>query len=162
MVKKSEKSTSKKDIAQVEELATKLLQLMGTKAKPKVSEDSDNDALVVDIDGGEESGLLIGSRGKTLSSLQVILGMMYRQKKGDWKRIIVNVSDWREKEEGRLRQLAVQTAERVKTTGEPQNLYNLTAAQRRVVHLTLAEDKSISTESQGEGNERYLIISPLK
>ena len=94
------------------------------------------------------------------SSGQVILGMIYKRKTGEWQRIVVDVSNWREKEEERLISLATITAQRAKDTGEVQYLYNLTPAQRRVIHLTLSENPGVSTESQGEGKDRYLAITP--
>lgn len=148
--------------ALVKEIAEELLGLMGTKARPNISEDKKNDAIVVDIETDDEAGLLIGNRGDTLNSLQAIAGQIFRQKFGEWQRIIVNVSDWRERQEQRLTELAVQTAQRAKDSGESQVLYNLTPAQRRIVHLTLAENKKIETESLGEGQERYLVIRPKK
>src|SRR3989344_5371703 len=105
---------------------------------------------MVNVQEGEETGLLIGARGRTLQSLQTILGLIYRQRTDNWKRIIVNVSDYRQKEEERLSQLARQSAERALSSGEPQYLYNLTPTQRRIVHLTLSEEKNVSTASQGE------------
>lgn len=158
----AKQTKDKKDQDILKEIAEKLLSLMSTKATLDVSEDKENDALVVRINAGDEAGLIIGNRGRTLNSIQVILGMIFRKKVGDWKRIIVDVSDWREKEEERLTGLASLTAERAKTTGEPQYLYNLTPAQRRVVHLSLSKNPEVTTESQGEGKDRYLVISPKK
>ena len=74
----------------------------------------------------------------------------------------MNVADWREKEQGRLQNLAEITAERVKETGESQSLYNLTSAQRRIVHLELSKNKNVETESLGEGKDRYLIVNLKK
>jgi spoIIIJ-associated protein len=105
---------------------------------------------------------LIGKKGDTLLSIQTVLGVLLKQKIGEWKKIVVNVGDYREKEEDYLKNLAATTAERAKTTGNPQNLYNLKAWQRRVVHMALAEDKEISTESEGEGEDRYLVIKSIK
>ncbi len=116
----------------------------------------------IDIETEEETGLLIGRHGETIEAIQSILGMMLKKKTGDWVRIIVDVGGWREKQEERLRDLATQTAERAKETGEGQPLYNLSPAQRRVIHLTLADDPDIETESAGEDEERYLIIRPKK
>lgn len=155
MVKKKDKTLL------VKEIAKELLELMGTKATPKVSEDKDTESVIVDIETEEEAGLLIGSRGDTLNSLQTIIGMIFRSRYGEWQRIIVNISDWREKQEERLKDLAIQSAKRAKETKEPQNLYNLSPSQRRIVHLTLSEDKKIETESAGEGRERYLIVKPI-
>ena len=146
----------------LQKLADELLSLMATKAKAEVSYDKDNEVFNVNIDAGDETGLLIGKKGETLLGIQTILGFLLKQKTGEWNRLLVNVGDYREKEESYLKDLAASTAQRAKETGEPQNLYNLKAWQRRVIHLTLSEDKSITTESEGEGEERYLIIKPKK
>ncbi|KKS96212.1 MAG: Single-stranded nucleic acid binding R3H domain protein [Microgenomates group bacterium GW2011_GWC1_43_13] len=146
----------------LQELVDELLSLMATKAKAEASYDKDNEAFVVNIDAGDETGLLIGKKGETLLGIQTILGFLLKQKTGEWNRLLVNVGDYREKEEGYLKDLAASTAQRAKETGEPQNLYNLKAWQRRVIHLALSEDKSVTTESEGEGEERYLVIKSKK
>lgn len=148
----------KKNVGILQKLAEKLLKLMATTAKVKTSFDKDNEAYVVDIEADDETGLLIGKKGETLSSLQVILGVLFKQKIGDWLRVVVNVGDYREKEEDYLKSLAKTTAERAKETGEPQSLYNLKPWQRRIVHMTLSEDKDLTTESAGEGENRYLVV----
>lgn len=149
---------SKKNLQVVEKLAKELLSLMGTKAKVKVSEDKQNQTAKVDLDAGEETGLLIGNRGETISAIQVVLGIIIRQEVGEWMRIVVDVGDWREKQEEQLKELAEQAAERVKQTGEPQALYNLNPNQRRIIHLGLSDDSDVETESVGEGVDRYLVV----
>jgi len=144
------------DVAQ--KLSEELLTLMGVEGKIDVSEDKENQALVIDISSDNETGLLIGRHGQTLLSVQAAIGMMLKQKLGEWIRVIVNVGDWRQKEEEHLKDLAESTAERARTTGEPQPIYNLTPSQRRIVHLALSEDPDLSTESEGEGEERYLVV----
>ena len=151
--KKKETNT---EVAQ--KLSEELLILMGVDAKIDVSEDKENQALVINISSDNETGLLIGRHGQTLLSFQAAIGMMLKQKLGEWIRVVVNVGDWRQKEEEHLKDLAESTAERVRTTGEPQPIYNLTPSQRRIVHLTLSEDPELSTESEGEGEERYLVV----
>jgi len=151
--KKKETNT---EVAQ--KLSEELLTLMGVDAKIEVSEDKENQALVINISSDNETGLLIGRHGQTLLSFQAAIGMMLKQKLGEWIRVVVNVGDWRQKEEEHLKDLAESTAERVRTTGEPQPIYNLTPSQRRIVHLTLSEDPELSTESEGEGEERYLVV----
>ncbi|MFC1625570.1 protein jag [Patescibacteria group bacterium] len=146
----------------LDKVVNELLNLMGTKAKAKVSEDKTNEALVVDIQTEDEKGLLIGHRGETLAGLQMVLGMILRKETGEWSRVLVNVGDYKEKEEAYLNGLATSAAKRAIETKEPQNLYNLTSAQRRIIHMTLSTDKEIVTESQGEGKERYLVIKPNK
>ena len=146
------------NIEVAQKLSEELLTLMGVEAKIDVSEDKENQALVINISSDNETGLLIGRHGQTLLSFQAAIGMMLKQKLGEWIRVIVNVGDWRQKEEEHLKDLAESTAERVRTTGEPQPIYNLTPSQRRIVHLTLSEEPDLSTESEGEGEERYLVV----
>ena len=142
----------------VENIVNEILNLIGTKARAKASFDKENDAVLVDIDAPEETGLLIGRKGENLNSLQTVLGMINQQKTGEWRRIVVNVGDWREKQEDYLKNLALQVAERAKETKEDQPLYNLTPSQRRIIHLELSKDEEIETESFGEGEERYLVV----
>jgi len=146
----------------LKKLTSELLSLMGTKADATVSYDKANGCYLVDIDGGDETGLLIGKKGETLLSLQTILGILLKQKTGEWERVTVNVGDYLEKEEEYLKNLAQSAAARAKETGEPQSLYNLKPNQRRIIHLSLSEDKGITTESLGEGEERYLVVKAVK
>ena len=150
----------REEIAIVKKALKEILKLMGTKAKPSVSFDKENEAVVVDIETADETGLLIGHRGETLNALQAITGMIIRRKTGEWSRVVVNIGDWRAKQEDYLKGLASQAAERAMETGEPQPLYNLTPAQRRTIHLSLSEEKDIETESHGEESERYLVVRP--
>lgn len=152
----------KANVEKLDKLAGELLSLMSVNAKIETSYDKENETYVVNIDAGEENGLLIGKKGETLSSLQIILGILFKQEMGEWYRVMVNIADYREKEEDYLKNLAAATVERVRSTGEPQNLYNLKPWQRRVVHMFLAEEDGITTESEGEGEERYLVIKLKK
>ncbi len=147
-----------KNIESLQKIADKLLSLMSTKATAEVVYDKASEAFVVNIEAGDETGLLIGKKGETLASLQTMLGILFKQKTDEWNRVVVNVGDYREKEEDYLKGLATTTAARAKETKEPQSLYNLTPGQRRVVHMTLSEDEDIETESVGEGEERYLVV----
>jgi len=108
----------------------------------------------------EETGLLIGFHGRTLESFQMILAMMLGKKLGKWERVYVNIGDYREKREEALMYMAQRAAERALTTGNPVELTHLSASERRVIHLTLSGDERVQTESQGEGMDRRLIISP--
>lgn len=138
--------------------AVKLLDLMLIKAEVAVEYDEANEVYKVTISSDEETGLLIGKKGQTLFSIQYILSSIVKTQTGEWKKLVVNVGDWREKQEEYYKDLAIRAAERVKLTGEPQNLYNLNASQRRLIHMALADNSEVTTESQGEGDERYLVV----
>jgi len=139
-------------------LLRELLDLMSVSANFEVSYDKENSSFIVNIEGGEMTGLLIGKKGETLTSIQTMLSLLLKQKTGEWERVVVNVGDYRQKEEDYLKNLAKSAADRAKETGEPQSLYNLNPAQRRIVHMTLSEESGILTESMGEGAERYLVV----
>jgi len=157
-----DKKTSKDRLKKIEESAIKLLSLMGSKAKVSASSDKESQSVVVNLETDEETGLLIGRQGETLTAIQTILGLIARKNFEEWVRITVNIGDYQEKQETRLKDLALQTAQRAKETKEPQYLYNLTPNQRRIIHLTLSEDKELKTESLGEGKDRYLIVGLKK
>lgn len=108
----------------------------------------------------EETGLLIGHHGKTLESLQIILGIIVSKKLGRWVKTYVNVGDYREKREEALMHMAQRSAERALATGRPVELSRLSPAERRIIHLTLSGDDRIATESMGEGDSRVLVIKP--
>ena len=157
MTKAKEKTDQ---IELVKEKAIKLLELMGLSASIDVEEDKENEALSVNVEAGEGNGLLIGRRGETISSLQFILAIALKNEAEDFPRILVNVGDWRQKQEDYLKSLAEETVAKVKETGEDQPIYNLTPSQRRIVHLYLSKNKEVLTESTGEGEDRYIVVKP--
>ncbi|MBU1085475.1 KH domain-containing protein [Patescibacteria group bacterium] len=122
---------------------------------------TESEAFEVDIKLKEaDSGILIGYHGDTLSSLQLMIGLIAYKESGSWIRVILNIGDYRQKREDSLKVLAADTAKRVKFSNEPIALFNLNPFERRTIHLILETDKDIVTESEGEGRNRHLIIKP--
>ncbi len=152
----------KDDMAgEIKNLLGELFSLIGINPGIEVSEEKGEDgeaSYKVEIDPGESAGLLIGAHGATLSAIQSFLTIAIKQKTGEWIRVSMDVAGWGKKQNERLIELARSASDRAKQTGEPQKLYNLTSSQRRIIHMALAEDKEIETESQGEGQDRYLIV----
>ena len=159
---KPQETVTLKDVDLVAKFADKLLELLSVDASAKVSLDEENNSITVNIETNESAGLLIGNKGENLNAFQSLLGMMTKQKEDRWIRISVNIGDWRERQENYLKDLAIQVTDRAKETGEPQTLYNLSGAQRRIVHMELSEDPGVTTESFGEKGERYLVVKPSK
>lgn len=144
-------------------LVEELFNLIGFTPEINVSQvspktETEEEVIQININSPKEAGLLIGSRGTTLSAIQSFLSLSLRQKLGEWVRVMVDVGDWREKHEEYLKDLAKQASERARSTGDAQHLYNLTPSQRRVIHVYLQEEDGIITESEGEGMERYLVV----
>ncbi|MBI4064821.1 KH domain-containing protein [Candidatus Gottesmanbacteria bacterium] len=108
----------------------------------------------------EETGLLIGFHGRTLESFQILLGIIVSKRLSQWVKVYVNVGDYREKREETLMHMAIAAAQRAFSLGRPVELSNLTASERRVVHLTLSGDERVVTESVGVGSSRTLLVKP--
>lgn len=157
----NKKAKTKDNQKVVKKAATELLELLGfKKATIKLSQD-EGEVIHVDIDC-PDPGILIGYRGETISSLQLILSLIVYKKLGQWQRVVVNVGDYREKRKESLEKLALNTVQRVKFSGEEVVLPYLNAGERRIIHLTLADHPDVVTESRGEGRERRLVIKPKK
>ena len=108
----------------------------------------------------EETGLLLGFHGKTLESFQIMLGLLVSKELAQWVKVYVNVGDYREKREEALMLMAQHAAERALSAGRAIELPHLSPSERRVIHLTLAGDERVETESVGEGNSRTLLVKP--
>lgn len=143
----------------VKDSAETLLDLLGIKGEVSVADDKENEALAVNI-STEEAGILIGRHGETISAFQLVLNQIIQKQTGEWQRVLVDTGDYRTKQEDMLKNMAMSAADRVKQTGNPYSLYDLTPGQRRYVHMILGQDPQILTESEGEGRERHLVIKP--
>jgi len=142
----------------VQQIAEDLLSRLGISGSVSVDID-ETEAYRVHIET-EETGLLIGFHGKTLESLQIILGIIVSKELASWVKVYVNVGDYREKREEALMLMAQHAAERALTMNRPVELANLSASERRVIHLTLSGDERVETESEGEGARRTLLVKP--
>ncbi len=116
---------------------------------------------IIDLTG-DDSGLLIGRRGQTLQSLQFIVNMIVRKEHGDGVRVVLDVERYRQRREASLRDMAVKVAERVTQTGRSISLEPMSAADRRIIHISLAESDNVSTESMGFGEDRKVTIIPKR
>ena len=108
----------------------------------------------------QDTGILIGYHGDTISALQLIINLLIYKKQGEWKRLVVNIGDYRQKRAAGLEQMALDSAQRVKFSGQPMALFNLNPYERRVIHEFLSRDPAVTTESEGEARNRHLVIKP--
>lgn len=135
-----------------------LFQILEIEAKAEITKDKEG-LVIVQIQT-EEPGLLIGYHGRTLAGLQRIFSLMAYRQAGEWARLIVNVNDYREKRREALERMALSIAQRVKFSGEAQALPPMSSFERRIVHLILAEDSEVETDSEGEGSQRRVVVRP--
>ncbi|MDR3542788.1 MAG: Jag N-terminal domain-containing protein [Desulfocapsaceae bacterium] len=137
-----------------------LLKLMGYPSE--VQTESSGISVHCCIQGGFDDALT-GPDGKTLDSLQYILRKIVARRIPDRLRLSINIGDFRERRQQELAEKAVELARMVKEDGKTQMLPALNPSERRVVHMTLQEDKEIRSRSVGEGLfKKVLIYKPGK
>ncbi len=132
---------------------------MGVVADTYVREETDDGVSVFDIEG-EDSGLLIGRRGETLQSLQYLVNLIVTHQLGRSAYVQIDIEGYKERRRDTLAGVAARTAERVADTGEAAELEPMPAYERRWVHMALANNTEVRTESSGQGSDRFVIIYP--
>jgi spoIIIJ-associated protein len=141
-----------------------LLELMGITADVSIRDaETPGDGLgmakaVLDIEG-DDLGLLIGRRGETLAALQYLLNLMVGRKLTAHATFTVDVEGYRRRRETQLNSLARRMADQVRRSRRPVTLEPMPPNERRIVHLTLANDAEVETSSLGEGENRKVSIS---
>lgn len=134
-----------------------ILDRMGIDAE--VSAFDDGERIILDAHGAE-SGLVIGKKGATLDALQYLVNRIVSKKPGDGPIIIVDAEGYRGRREDSLADLARRLADKAVRSGRPVAVEPMNAHDRRVVHTTLADHPGVTTESEGEGTARRVVIFP--
>jgi spoIIIJ-associated protein len=111
---------------------------------------------------GDESGLLIGKRGQNLDAFQYILNKAINKIDNEHKMILIDSGKYRKRREEFLLGLAEKIRKKVKKTKKPISLANMNAHDRRIIHMFLQEDKTLVTQSRGEGKYRKIVILPAR
>ncbi|MDC0034954.1 protein jag [Chloroflexi bacterium] len=109
---------------------------------------------------GDDSGLIIGRKGETLRSLQFLTRFIVGRQTGERGNISVDVEGYDERRKQSLSNLASRVAQRVVKTGRSIELEPMSARERRLVHIALAENSDVYTESSGEGRDRRVVVIP--
>jgi spoIIIJ-associated protein len=108
---------------------------------------------------GEDGGVLIRRDGEGLQALQHLAATAFRRQLGEDNRIVIDCNGFRRDKDAEIRQMAKYIAEKARTSGAPQEMGPLNPYERRIVHLTIAEDPSVSSESIGDAFMKTVIIS---
>lgn len=118
----------------------------------------ENSFIKIDIKG-DDSKTLIGYRGEVLNSFQVILNSIANKASKEKIRIILNISNYREKREKSLEELADKISKTVLKTGKSVTLEPMMAYERKVIHNRLQSSNKVKTYSIGEEPYRKVVIS---
>jgi len=138
----------------VTEVLNNIVNSMGLNIKTDIKEDQE--AIKVNIDG-ENLGLIIGHKGENLDALQLLTSVIVN-KEGDYKRIELDVQNYREKRKETLIHLAQRKAKDVIRYGKNITLEPMTPYERRIIHTALQEDEKVTTVSVGTEPFRKVVI----
>ena len=108
---------------------------------------------------GEDGGILIRRGGEGLQALQHLVATAFRRQLGDDTRIVVDCNGFRREKDAELKQMATFVAEKARMTGAPQELGPLNPYERRIVHMVIAEDPTVTSESIGDAFMKTVIIA---
>ena len=139
-----------------------ILHAMGIQATVDVTGSGDEGVPVTLIIEGDDLGVLIGRRGQALSSLQYLVRLIVAEKLKKWVSINVDVDWYKKRHYEALKKLALRLAEQVAKRRRPITMEPMPPDERRIVHITLADDPDVMTQSTGDGDGRRVVIQSRK
>ena len=144
----------------VKEFVERTLTAMGL-ASLKAAVSETPDSVRIDL-SGDQGDVLLRRRAESLDALQHIVNTAFRRELKDDRTFVVDCLNYRKAKDAELRQMARFMMERAKSSGTPQEMGPLNPYARRLVHLTVAEDPQMSSESIGDAFLKTVIIAVRK
>jgi spoIIIJ-associated protein len=120
--------------------------------------DVDGDRAIVSIDGGDDLTKLVGRKGEVLDALQELTRLAVQQSTGDRSRLMLDIARWRADRRDRLARLGTEVAERVRKSGEREELDPMTPFERKIVHDAVAAVDGVVSESEGAEPKRRVVV----
>lgn len=152
------KSSGQSDrLALAQDTLEKIAELM--QADVVVSSREEEEQICLDLDG-DDAGALIGKKGRTLDALQLIVNKIVSRQPGPHKLVAVDCGGYRARRAASLSEMAKRLADKARDERKIIRLNPMSARDRRIIHLTLADEPGLATRSEGEGEERHLLIVP--
>jgi len=139
-----------------------ILHAMGISATVDVTGSGDEGVPVTLNIEGDDLGVLIGRRGQALSSLQYLVRLIVAEKLKKWVSVNVDVDWYKKRHYEALKKLALRLAEQVAKRRRPITMEPMPPDERRIVHITLADDPDVMTQSTGDGDGRRVVIQSRK
>jgi spoIIIJ-associated protein len=143
--------------ARAEELLGRMLGAMDVDVRAAAR--LDGEVVTIELEG-PDVGVLIGGQGRTLDALQQLLVRALLRDGGAGIAIVVDAEGYRARRVEALEQLATRAAHEVLANGRSSRLAHLSARERRIVHAAAAQVAGVRSYSEGQGEERVLVIEP--
>ena len=145
--------------ASIKAYINRILSALGAE-NPEINVHVENgEDVKIDINCGEDYGSVIGRRGETLDAIQYLTRLVLNRETDEYKRVSINVGNYREKREATLRSLAKKNAARVRKYGRNVVLDPMNPYERRIIHTTIQEIEGVTSHSVGSDDERKVVIT---
>ncbi|MEW6007134.1 MAG: R3H domain-containing nucleic acid-binding protein [bacterium] len=145
------------NIIAAQAITEKILSLMGISANVVAQKEGAN---IVTVIKSNDAGLLIGKDGKCLNALQEIARAIFFKKTGLKKRLVLDINDYRKRRKESIIKSASEAANKAFTTKEEVVIPPMPSYERYIVHSFLQSDHRVTTMSQGEGDNRCVVVIP--
>ena len=122
--------------------------------------EGDEGELILDLTG-DDLAILIGRHGKTLDALQFLVSTATARMVGYRYPVVVDVEGYKGRQREKLESIALNAADRAASQNRSVRLRPMTPYERRIIHITLANDPRVETASEGEGTARRVVVLPL-
>ena len=144
-------------LKEVREFVSSATEMMGLDVKVDVYDA--NDFIAVDV-SSTETGLFIGQKGETIDALQYLLNVAVYKDKPFSKRIVIDSEGYRQRRIEAVQGIAHRTARKTVREQRPMELPPMNSSERRTVHTFLKDNPNVETHSQGNGDNRRVIVHP--
>lgn len=141
---------------QAKEFLESLFVTSGLELEVSLKEGTDSSSLDFE---GRDAELLLTEGGEALEAIQHIVNQVFGRDLPRGERLVCDVRGFRATREAELRAMALHAASQVRSSGQPFSFGPMTANERRILHLTLADCEDLQTESIGEAKDRRLKVS---
>lgn len=139
------------------DVLAEILEHMDLEVDVEIRDDAER--IVLDVDG-PDAGRVIGKKGQTLDALQFLLNKIVNRFPEGRRHVIVDSGDYRDRHDKGLVNMARREAKRAMQEDKVITLAPMNARDRRVIHLSLAKFGGVTTQSEGEGQQRRIQIIP--
>lgn len=136
----------------------RILAGMGIDASTSASVSGDR--LILNISSGPDDNILIGINGRTLDAIQLLVNRILKRERTDRKPFIIDINGFRERRRNNLVELAHRSAEEAVNMETPVTIGPYNAYERHIIHSALKDDANVTTESQGDGSFKEIVITP--
>ncbi len=127
----------------------------------EIKEMSNDEEIYFEVDCGEDYGIIIGKRGETLDAIQYLARMTANKGNQSYKRVAINVGNYRAKREETLKILARKTASKAVRQGRNISLEPMNPYERRIIHTAVQEVEGATSHSVGSDLDRRVVIGPV-